>query len=206
MEAYNEEGKMIEGVLSAEEVNAKIEERLAEMTEKGLVLNDEQKAEMDKLKDKDFNFEALRKKNEGNKDVDDEEKTELKATKEDLEARLKAIEESTKSKSEKEALSWEEKAFSRVNPSNDEKMTEKIKFIIENKLSGVSPQTEQEYLELVVDASRLLPQDEFNPILSANSVSGSPSNAKIRPSDTQEGEEFARKQGFSYINDEKYGK
>ena len=206
MDAYTEDGEMIEGALSAEEVNTKIEERIAEMTEKGLVLTDEQKIEMDKLKDKDFNFEALRKKNEDKKDENDEEKTELQTAKEELEARLQAIEESTKSKSEKETLSWEEKAFSQVNPDKDEKMTEKIKYIIENKLSGVKPSSEQEYLELVVDASRLLPQDEFNPVLGANAVSGSPSNAKIRPSDTKEGEEFARKNNFSYIKDENYGK
>ena len=206
MEAYNEDGKIIEGALSADEVNTRIDEKLAEMTEKGLVITDEQKAEIDKLKDKDFNFEALRKKNEDKKDVVDEEKTELKTTNEALEARLQAIEESTKSKSEKEMLSWKEKAFNQVNPSKDEKMTEKIKHIISTRFSGVTPSTEQEYLELVVDATKLLPQDEFNPVLGANAVSGSPSNAKIRPSDTKEGEEFARKNNFSYIKDENYGK
>ena len=198
MEAYNEDGKMIEGALSQEEVTAKIDERIAEMTEKGLVLTDEQKVEMDKLKDKDFNFEALRKKNEDKKNVVDDEKTELQTAKEELEARLQAIEESTKTKSEKEALSWEEKAFSQVNPDKDEKMTEKIKYIIENKLSGVKPSSEQEYLELVVDASKLLPQDEFNPILGANAVSGSPSNAKTDYGDTDEGKSKAKAMGMTY--------
>ena len=198
MEAYNEDGKMIEGALSQEEVTAKIDERIAEMTEKGLVLTDEQKVEMDKLKDKDFNFEALRKKNEDKKNVVDDEKTELQTAKEELEARLQAIEESTKSKSEKETLSWEEKAFSQVNPDKDEKMTEKIKYIIENKLSGVKPSSEQEYLELVVDASRLLPQDEFNPVLGANAVSGSPSNAKTDYGDTDEGKSKAKAMGMTY--------
>ena len=198
MEAYNEDGKMIEGALSQEEVTAKIDERIAEMTEKGLVLTDEQKVEMDKLKDKDFNFEALRKKNEDKKNVVDDEKTELQTAKEELEARLQAIEESTKTKSEKETLSWEEKAFSQVNPDKDEKMTEKIKYIIENKLSGVKPSSEQEYLELVVDASRLLPQDEFNPVLGANAVSGSPSNAKVSYAETDEGKSKAKAIGMTY--------
>ena len=198
MDAFDVDGEAIEGVLSAEEVTAKIDERIAEMTEKGLVLTDEQKIEMDKLKDKDFNFEALRKKNEDKKDMVDEEKTELQTAKEELEARLQAIEESTKSKSEKETLSWEEKAFSQVNPDKDEKMTEKIKYIIENKLSGVKPSSEQEYLELVVDASRLLPQDEFNPVLGANAVSGSPSNAKTDYGDTDEGKSKAKAMGMTY--------
>ena len=198
MDAFDVDGEAIEGVLSAEEVTAKIDERIAEMTEKGLVLTDEQKIEMDKLKDKDFNFEALRKKNEDKKDMVDEEKTELQTAKEELEARLQAIEESTKTKSEKETLSWEEKAFSQVNPDKDEKMTEKIKYIIENKLSGVKPSSEQEYLELVVDASKLLPQDEFNPILGANAVSGSPSNAKTDYGDTDEGKSKAKAMGMTY--------
>ena len=198
MDAYTEDGEMIEGALSADEVNAKIDERIAEMTEKGLVLTDEQKIEMDKLKDKDFNFEALRKKNEDKKDMVDEEKTELKTTNEALEARLQAIEESTKTKSEKETLSWEEKAFSQVNPDKDEKMTEKIKHIMDTRFSGVTPSSEQECLELVVDATKLLPQDEFNPVLGANAVSGSPSNAKVSYAETDEGKSKAKAMGMTY--------
>ena len=198
MDAYNVDGEAIEDVLSQEEVDTKIDERIAEMTEKGLVLTDEQKIEMDKLKDKDFNFEALRKKNEDKKNVVDEEKTELQTTNEALEARLKAIEESTKSKSEKETLSWEEKAFNQVNPNKDEKLTEKIKHIISTRFSGVTTSTEQEYLELVVDASKLLPQDEFNPVLGANAVSGSPSNAKTDYGDTDEGKSKAKAMGMTY--------
>jgi len=198
MDAYNVDGEAIEDVLSQEEVDTKIDERIAEMTEKGLVLTDEQKIEMDKLKDKDFNFEALRKKNEDKKDVVDEEKTELQTTNEALEARLQAIEESTKTKSEKEALSWEEKAFSQVNPDKDEKMTEKIKHIMDTRFSGVTPSSEQECLELVVDATKLLPQDEFNPVLGANAVSGSPSNAKVSYAETDEGKSKAKAMGMTY--------
>ena len=191
MEAYNEDGEQIEDALSQDEVSAKIDERIAEMTEKGLVLTEEQKEAFDKLKDKDFNFEELRKKAEGKKEEGDEEK-------ETLEARLKAIEESTKSKEEKQTLSWEEKAFVAVNPEGDEKLNEKIKHIIETKLSGVKPRSEQEYLELVGDASKLLPTDEKNPIYQANAVGGQVGSANISYANTAEGKAKARAMGMTY--------
>jgi len=200
MELYDETGELVEGVLTQDEYQEKLEaevkERIEELKGQG-GLSDEEKEELEKLRAKDHNFAELRKKADNK---DNEAKT-WKEQSEELNKKIEELSGKITEKTKLEVESWKKEGFDLLGMEEEDQ--KKLEHILENDLSAIQPKTKEEYFEKLKKAHRLMPNEEPNPILMGNSVRGRTGNSEKSFADTDEGKELAEGLGFNYHKQQK---
>ena len=196
---YDEFGDVVENALTAEEyqekldaeVETKTNERIEELKAQG-TLSDEEKEELQKLRDKDLNFKNLRDKTE-------EKDKEAKTWKEQAEALKQQIEDLSGKFAEKttaEVEDWKNEGLKILGVHEDD--MDKFNQIFDNDLKAIEPKTKEEFLAKMQKASRLIPSNEANPVLVGNSLKGRTSESSKSFAETEEGKKLAEQLGCEY--------
>ena len=169
MQFYNEEGEKVDAI-SQEDLDAKISEKTTEFEAKEKELNEQ----LEKYKDKDFNFKALR-------EAKDEQKEKMLADMSDKEKKLFAEIEAVKVENEnfKSALTGSYKDEALKGISTDEETQKKILANYE-RISDAAI-TKEQVKQKMKEAYNMLGENEINPI---GAVSGTQSAGDIKKPNT----------------------